>query len=107
MIKGYRSTLNHVIALLGPDLTFSKVISRMFSSFEKSCPPREVKPLEWNLSLILKSVICPPYKPVKLSLDKHLTWKTFLLLGLCPKGLTSCMASLSESDTQKVGGLLP
>ena len=42
-VKGYRLVLNHVISLTSPDLTASEVISRIFSSFEKSCLPKEVR----------------------------------------------------------------
>ena len=57
--------------------------------FEKSCPPREVKPLEWNLSTVLRSLTHLPYKPLKLSVDKHLTWKSCFLLALASPKLVS------------------
>ena len=47
------AAFNHVFSLSGMDLVANKVISRMFSSFKKTCPPRETKPPEWNLSLVL------------------------------------------------------
>ena len=62
-VKVYRSALNHVIALACTDLEANKIISRMFSNFKKSCPPREVKPLNWNLSLVHKSLTHPLYEP--------------------------------------------
>ena len=79
---------NHVFSLVGLDIAADCVVgldiaadcvvSRMFCSFKKTCSPREVKPPDWNLSLVLQSLICPPYEPLKLSLDKHLTWILFL-----------------------------
>ena len=42
-INGYRSALNHVFILLRVDIAAKTVISRMFSSFERSCLPREIK----------------------------------------------------------------
>ena len=42
-VEGYRATLNYVISLAGTDLAANKGISRIFSSFEKTCPPREGK----------------------------------------------------------------
>ena len=81
-IKRYRSSLKHVFALSGTDLASSRVISRMISSFKKSCPPKEIKPLERNLSQILRSLTYPPYEPMKLSSVKHQTWKSCFLFAL-------------------------
>ena len=53
-VMGYRAALNHVFAVAGTDLTACGVISRMVNSFE-NCPPREIKPPEWNLSSFLYS----------------------------------------------------
>ena len=41
-IKGYRSALNNVFTLAGIDLTVSKVISRMFSSFKNHVFPERL-----------------------------------------------------------------
>ena len=41
-VKGYRAALNHIFSLTGMDLAASLVASRMFRSFERSCPPREI-----------------------------------------------------------------
>ena len=79
--RGYRFTLNHVFALDGTDLATSRIISKIFSSFKKMCPPK-VKPSEWNLPLFLRSCTRPPHLPLKLSSDKHLTWKTCFSLAL-------------------------
>ena len=43
---------------------------------------KEVRPLEWNLSLVLRSMTHMSYWPLKLSIDKHLTWKTCFLLAI-------------------------
>ena len=57
-VEGYCAALNHVFSLTGLDLSASHVISRMFHSFEKTCPPREVKLPVWNLPLVLQSLTC-------------------------------------------------
>ena len=80
-VKGNHAALNHAFSLAGKDLAASRVIRRAFHSFEKTCPSRVVRPPEWNLSLVLKSLTCPPYKS-KFSSDKHLIWKMFLF-GSC------------------------
>ena len=71
--KGYRAALNHVFTLTGIDLATSCVVSRMFCHFERSCPSREIRPPDWNLSLILRYLSRPPFAPLKLASDKHLT----------------------------------
>ena len=43
------AAVNRVFNLAGMDLAASKMTSRMFSSFEQTCPPKEVKPWELNL----------------------------------------------------------
>ena len=81
-VKGFRAALNHVFLPTGLDLAASLVVSRMFRHFERSCPPLEIRPLDWNFSLVLRCLSRPPFEPLKLALDKHLTWKTSFLLVL-------------------------
>ena len=57
IIKGYRVTLSHVFVLAGTDVAVNSVIIRMFSSFKKNCCLREIKLLEWNLTMVLRSLI--------------------------------------------------
>ena len=66
----------------GVDLTASSVVSRMFRSFERSCLPREIRSPDWNLFLVLRCLSRPPFEPLKFASDKHLTWKTSVLLAL-------------------------
>ena len=42
-VKGYHAALNLVFSLAGKDLVAQRIISRMFSSFEKIRLVREVK----------------------------------------------------------------
>ena len=72
--KGYSSALNQVLSQMVKDLA-DKIICRMFSSFEKNCHLREIRPLERILALVPKSLIHLPHEPLKLSLVKHLMWK--------------------------------
>ena len=53
VVEGYRAALNHVFSLSGMDLVSNAVVSQMFRSFEKSCPPHEVWLPDWNLALVL------------------------------------------------------
>ena len=81
-VKGYWVALNHVFSLTGTDLASNLVVSGMFCSFEKSCLALEVRPPDWNLSLGFWCLSWPPFEPLKLASDKHLTWKTSFLLAL-------------------------
>lgn len=54
----------------------------LFKSFEKSCPPREVKPPQWDVSLVLSSLRGSPYEPLAKASDRDLTLKTVFLLAL-------------------------
>ena len=82
-VKGCQAGLNHVFSLTGMDLAASTVVSRMFRSFERSCPPREMRPLDRNLSHVLHCLSRPPFEPLKLVFDKHLTWKTSFFTCFC------------------------
>ena len=81
-VKSYRGALNHVFAPAGTNLAANRISCRVFSSFERNCLPGEIKPSEWNLSLVLRSLTCQPQEPLKLSSYKDLNWKTCCLLGL-------------------------
>ena len=81
-VKGYWAALNQVFSLTGMDLAASSVVSQMFHSFKTLCLPREIRPPDWNLSLILRCLSRSPFEPLKLASDKHLTWKTYFLLAL-------------------------
>ena len=80
----------------------------MFRNFEKPCSPREVWPPDWNLSFVLRCLCWPPFEPLRLASDKHLTCETSHLLALVSvKGLVSCTASLFRVHFLVVGGPAP
>ena len=54
----------------------------LIKGFERSCPPREVRPPEWDVSLVLDSLKKAPYEPLREATVKHLTHKTVFLLAL-------------------------
>ena len=81
-IKGYRAALNQVFKLKGLDLGSSQELSLLIRGFERSCPPREVRPPEWDIVLVLKSLTRAPYEPLSRSSDMALTHKTVFLLAL-------------------------
>ena len=54
----------------------------LFRSFEKSCPPHEVKPPQWDVARVLDSLRHAPYEPLNEASDRNLTLKTVFLLAL-------------------------
>ena len=82
-VKGHRAALNHVFSLTGMDLAASSVVSRMFQHFERSCSPREIRPPDWNLLLVLRCLSRPPFEPLKLASDKHLNLEDVLFIYSC------------------------
>ena len=95
VVKGYRAALNHVFSLTGLDLAASSAVSWMSRHFKRLCPPREIRPSDWNLSLVFRCLSRPPFEPHKLASDKHLTWKTVFLLALASAKRVSELHGLS------------
>ena len=62
-VKGYLAALNPVFSLTGMDLAAITVVSRMFRSFERLCPPLEIRPPDWNLSFVLQCLSRSPFAP--------------------------------------------
>ena len=89
--------------MAGTNLVANKIISRKFSSFEKTCPPREVKPPEWNLSLALWSLARPPCELLKLSSDEYLTWRMCFLFFFNRQHITPVPPSLKNLQHRSPG----
>ena len=94
-LKSYRAVLNQVFSLTGMDLAASSVVSLMFRSYKRSCPLREIRPLDWNFSLVLRCLSRAPFEPLKLASNKHLTWKTSFVHDLMSAKRVSELHSLS------------
>ena len=94
-VKGYRVALNNIFSFTGMDLAASSVVSRMFRHFERSCPPRKIRPPDWNLLHVFHCLSRPSFEPLKLASDKNLTWKTSFLLALASAKKVSELHGLS------------
>ena len=64
------------------DHALSRECSVIVRNFERSCPPRVVKPPQWDASLVLNSLRGPLYGPFKRTSVKNLTRKKVPLLAL-------------------------
>ena len=78
--KGYGLALNHIFFLAGSALARNKFITVFFRIFERSFPPRKLKPIKWNVALMFESLTWPLYKPLRLAADKYLSYKIQFLL---------------------------
>ena len=100
VVKGYRAALNHVFSLAGIDLAARRVISLLFHSFKRSCPPCEIRPPDW---MVLRSLTPPAYDPLKLSSNNHPSWKTCFLLALVSAKRVNELYSLSFQVRHSLG----
>ena len=79
-IKGYCS-LNQVFVLKKMGISSSQEISMLIKSFVKSCP-QEARPPNWDMSLVIRSLMRHPYESLKKVLVRDLTLKTLFLLAV-------------------------
>ena len=54
----------------------------LMRSFGKSCPPREIRPPEWDVTLVLRHLSGAPYEPLRGATLRDVTLKTVFLLAL-------------------------
>ena len=81
-VKGYCSALNSVFSLRGMDLAASREISMLMRSFAKSSSPQEIRPPEWDVTLVLRSLTKAPYEPLRQASLREVTLKASFLLAL-------------------------
>ena len=81
-VKGYRSALNSVFALRGMDLSASRELSMLMRGFKKSLSPQEVRPPEWDVTLVLSYLRGAPFEPLRQASLRDVTLKTLFLLAL-------------------------
>jgi len=82
-IYGYRSAITTTLKNLGrDDITISSDISSLMRNFGIERPPlRKILPA-WNLSLVLRVLLKPPFEPLATISLKFLTLKTVFLIAL-------------------------
>ena len=85
-IKGYRSSLSSALRFsTNLDVTGSLFLSNLVQDFLRECPPRSTVVPKWDLTLVLWTLMEPPFEPLGGSSAcalKFLTWKTAFLLLL-------------------------
>ena len=75
-MKSYWAALNYVLLLTEMNLAASPVVSRMFCSFKRSYPPLEMRPPNWNLSLILRWLSRPAFGLLSCRVCHSHGWKS-------------------------------
>ena len=81
-VKGYSSALNSVFALKGRDLASSREITMLLCSLSRPVDPVELRPLAWDVALVLQSLTGAPYEPLRTCNERFLAQKTLFLLAL-------------------------
>ena len=102
-LKGYRSAINSVLARNGTDLSDSRELSMLFWSFAKSCPTTSLRPLAWDVALVLNSLITAPYEPLKDAEQRLLAHKTLFLLTLASAMRVGELHALSHRVSHSTG----
>ena len=83
-IKGYRSAISSTISACGSRTEFSdsQELGSLIRSFQLERPPQRKIAPQWNLSLVLQSLLKPPFEPIAKCELKFLTLKTVFLVAL-------------------------
>ena len=81
-VKGYQSAITSVFALKGLDLAASRELSVLLWSFSKSARHEELCPSAWDVTLVLQSLTCAAYEPLRTSEERFLAQTMLFLLAL-------------------------
>ena len=102
-LKGYRAAINSVLALKGTDLSDSRELAMLFRGFAKSCPTTDLRPLAWDVALVLNSLTAAPYEPIKEAEERLLAHKTLFLLAFASAKRVGELHALSHRVSHSVG----
>ena len=81
-IEGYRAALAAIFRHEGRDLSSSPYITNLIKNFAVERPVFKRLVPQWNLALVLNSLIKEPYEPLGQISLQNLTFKTVFLLAL-------------------------
>ena len=95
-IKGYRSAIALVLKPAGTDVTNSPELTALVRSFALEIPRNTSKLPKWDLSVVLASLLSPPYEPLKDADIKFITHKTVFLIALASAKRVSELQALSS-----------
>lgn len=98
-IKGYRSTLAHVFKEKGLDLSSSAELSNLIRSFDLELPPHDHSVPKWDISVVLKYLLKPPFEPLASASRESITLKTVFLVALATAKRVSELQAISAAVT--------
>lgn len=79
-IRGYRAMLSSVFRHRGLDISSNSDLSDLIRSFETTKLPQDT--VAWNLDVVLKFLMGPPFEPLKSASLRNLTKKALFLIAL-------------------------
>ena len=81
-IKGYRSSLSALMASRGIDISHDNDLASLCRGFSLERPISHRETPRWDLMVVLRYLMKPPFEPMRLSSTADLTRKTAFLLTL-------------------------
>ena len=81
-IDGYRTAISNTMKSIdGRDLGHDPQLTALIVSFYQARPASRPIPVDWDLSLVLKMLMGPPFEPIRTAQLKWLTYKTVFLVA--------------------------
>ena len=81
-IKGYKSSLSQVMSSRGIDISHDKDLAALIRSFSVERPLSHREVPRWDLMVVMRHLMKPPYEPMHMSSTAYLTRKTAFLIML-------------------------
>ena len=100
-VKGYRSAISTTLKQISKiDFSNESVLSDVVKSFELERPRLRSHFPKWDLTLVLSSLLAPPYEPLESCGFKELTLKTVFLIAFASGRRRSEVHAFSVTDVQ-------
>ena len=100
-VKGYRSAISTTLKQISKiDFSNESVLSDVVKSFELERPRLRSHFPKWDLTLVLSSLLAPPYEPLEYCGFKELTLKTVFLIAFASGRRRSEVHAFSVTDVQ-------
>ncbi len=101
-LKNYRSAIANTIKSAtwksADFISFSPLINDILEGIKNEFPEKNVSFPQWDLFLVLKSLLSKPYEPIESSDLQHLTMKTVFLVALASARRVSGVHAISGLD---------
>ena len=82
-IKGYVTAISRRHEQVeGLPLSLHPTVMQWLKGLQKGQGPQRVLVPPWDLELVLRALKKDPFEPVRLCVDKYLTWKTVFLVAV-------------------------